>query len=331
MRKVQVSPKFLVFPAHYLHRAGSRLASLSYWREGLIFTLCLLLIFALPCFADDKIVAIVNNDVITRKDLDDFINFTRIQLSRKYTGSELEEKIQSIKVDLLDKLIEDRLLLQEAKKDKATIDENMVRARINEIKKRYNSDAQFQADLSKQGLVQADIENRIKEQLLIYNIIERQIREKVLIKPDEVTDLYDKNIKGFASGEGRELEVITLENEDLAKSFSYNLRTGQKLADLATRYSLEINKLKVSNKEELRKDIEEVVFKLGIGEVSDPVKIEDKYYVFKLDSIIPSKQQSLSEAQDTIHNILFEKKMQDALIKWIDELRKKSYIKIMEQ
>ncbi|MCX5703376.1 MAG: AmmeMemoRadiSam system protein B, partial [Candidatus Omnitrophica bacterium] len=44
--------KFLVFPAHYLHQAGSRLAFLSYWRESLIFAFCILR-FAFPCFAQD--------------------------------------------------------------------------------------------------------------------------------------------------------------------------------------------------------------------------------------------------------------------------------------
>jgi parvulin-like peptidyl-prolyl isomerase len=280
-------------------------------------------------YADDKIVAIVNNDVITQKDLNDFINFTRMQLSKEYKDSDLEEKIESMKVDLLDRLIEDRLMLQEAKKNKIKIEENRVKAKINEIKKRYNSDAEFQADLSKQGLVEADIETKIREQLLMYSIIEIEVKDKILIRPDEVTDFYNKNIKEVISGEERELEVITLENEDLAKSFSFGLKSGQKLVDLAARYPITVNKLKVSNKEELRKDIEEAVFKLYIGQVSDPIKIGDKYYVFKLDNIIPSRQQPLSEVQDTICAILFEKKMQEGLTKWLDNLKKQSYIKII--
>jgi len=44
------SSKFIVFPAHYLHLAGSRLASLRYWRESFIFTLCVLS-FTLACYA----------------------------------------------------------------------------------------------------------------------------------------------------------------------------------------------------------------------------------------------------------------------------------------
>ncbi len=88
-----------------------------------------------PLFAQDKIVAIVNKDIITQKDLNDFINFMRVQLSTQYQGKQLESKIQSMKLDLLDKLIEDRLILQKAKKDNMGIDPDRIKAKINEIKK----------------------------------------------------------------------------------------------------------------------------------------------------------------------------------------------------
>jgi len=283
--------------------------------------------FALTCYAEDKIIAIVNCDVITQKDLNDFVSFMSMQLSKEYRGRELENKIQSMKQDLLDRLIEDRLILQEAKKNNITIDESRVKAKINEVRKRYYSDAEFKDDLIKQGLTQADIESRIREQLLMYEIVERMVKDKILVRPDEVTSFYNGNIKQFVSTEEREAEAITLENEDLAKTISYELKAGKKLIDLATRYPLTINKL-TSRQGELRKDIEDVVFKLGISEVSNPIKIDNKYYVFKLDNIIPPRQLSLSETQDRIRTFLFEKKMQERLTKWLDELKQKSYIKI---
>jgi parvulin-like peptidyl-prolyl isomerase len=88
--------------------------------------------------------------------------------------------------------------------------------------------------------------------------------------------------------------------------------------------------MSASYKGELRKDIEDVIFKLGIGEVSQPVKIENKYYIFKLENIAPPKQRILSEAQEIIHDHLFERKTEEELTKWLDELKKKSYIKILQ-
>jgi parvulin-like peptidyl-prolyl isomerase len=304
----------------------------------LLFGICALCLFwylrfviwISPAFAQDKIIAIVNSDIITQKDLDGFANFMRMQLSREYQGEELEERIQSIKPDLLDKLIEDCLILQEAKKNNINIDENRVKAKINEVRKQYSSDADFKNDLARQGLAQVDLEAKIREQLLIYSIIELKVRDTIFVRPDEVTNFYNKNIKDFSSLEERELLAVTLENGDLARTFAYNLRIGQKLEDLAARYPITVNKLRGSRSGELRKDIEDAVFKLGLEEVSDPILIDGKYYVFKLENIISPRQFTLTEAQDKIYAFLFQEKTQERLAKWLDELKAKSYIKVAQ-
>ena len=300
--------------------------------------------FTLDCFAQDKIVAIVNNDVITQKDLDDFINFMRVQLSTEYKGRELESKIQSMKLDLLDRLIEDRLILQEAKKEleearkkkdailvsRLQIDKSRIQARIEEIKKKYGSDAEFQRALSQQGLVQADIEAKTEEQFLMYNIIDAKIRSKIVVNPSDVTDFYNKNIEEFKSPEQREFEYIILEDENLAKEILRNLKDSQDLQEQAKKYSLTANRLNVAKNGQLRKDIEDAVFKLNLGEISQPIKIEESFYIFKLNNIILLRQQTLSEAKDKIYTFLFNMKMQTELTKWLDELKKQTYIKISQ-
>jgi hypothetical protein len=53
--------------------------------------------WGLSLYAQDKIVAIVNKDIITQKDLTDFINFARMQMLTEYKGEQLEAKIQAMK------------------------------------------------------------------------------------------------------------------------------------------------------------------------------------------------------------------------------------------
>ena len=296
---------------------------------------CATLIFLFLCpvcriYAQDKMVAVVNNEVITQKDLNDFLNFIRVQYSRQLSGKDLEEKVNSASPDLLQRLIEDRLMLQEAKKEKVNIEPARIKAKIDEIKKRYTLESDFERELAKQGLVQADLESKIREQMLTFNIIEQKVRSKIIIRPDEITDFYNQNKRKFMKPEERLLTVIVLQDENAAKSLSYNLRLGEKLEDLATKYTFTVDKLSASQGQDLRSEIEKVVFKLGIAEVSDSVKIDGQYYVFKLDDIIGSQQLNLSQAQDKIQAYLFDKKMQEELVKWLDELKKQSYIKILD-
>jgi parvulin-like peptidyl-prolyl isomerase len=252
-----------------------------------------------------------------------------MQLMTEYKGKELENKIQSMKLDLIDKLVEDRLILQQAKKNNIQIDEGRIKARIEEIRKRYDSEREFQDALAKQGLVQADIELKIREQLLMYAIIDIKVRSKIIVNPGEVTDFYQANIRDFKLPEQREFESVTIDDENLAKEISYNLKNGQDFQEIAKRYSLAVNKFNTQDGQ-LRKDIEEEIFKMHLDEISEPIKIEKSYYIFKLNNIIPARQQGLSEAQDQIYTFLFNEKMEEALAKWLDEIKKHSYIKILE-
>ncbi|MFH0763234.1 MAG: peptidyl-prolyl cis-trans isomerase [Candidatus Omnitrophota bacterium] len=301
----------------------------------LSFLVCCGLLTAGQCrliYGQDKIIAIVNNEIITQKDLGDFVNFTRMQYAKDYDykGEELTKKIEELKPELLNKLIEDALILQEARKNNLNIDDSRVRGRIEEIKREYGSDARFQSALKAQGLVQADVESRLRNQLLTYNIIQLKVKSKVIVRPEEVTDFYNRNADEFSSPEERQLLAITLTDAGLAKTFAYHFKAGQKLEDLAARYPINVSKLNATREENLKKEIEKVVFSLGIGEISDPLDIDGKFYIFKLEHMIPARKLSLKEAQDKINAYLFEIKMQEAFDKWLKEIKEQSYIKIMQ-
>jgi len=290
--------------------------------------LVVLFLFSGICFAQDKIVAVVNNEIITQKDLNDFVNFMRMQLSIELTGEKLEQKIQSMKADLLNKLIEDRIILQEAKKNKVLVDENRVKAKIDEIKGRYGREAEFQAALVQQGLAQADLELRLKEQLLMYSIIEAKIKSKIIVRPSEITEFYEKNIEEFKTPEEREFESVTTNDADLAQKIYEDLKNNGDFSETAKKYSLEAKSFNAKKGGELRKELEEAIFKLDPGGISEALKIEDTFHIFKLTKIIPFRQESLTEAQDKIQEFVFNKKMQEDLLLWLNDLKKNAYIKI---
>jgi len=283
-------------------------------------------------FAEDKIVAIVDNDVITQKDLDDFINFTRIQLRQQYSGQQLESKIQSMKLDLIQRLIEDRLILQEAKRLGIIVDESRIIAKIDEIRSSYRSDIVYQNALRQQGLVQADLEKRIREQFLMFNVIEYKIRSKITVNPSEVTDFFNSNRQELQIPQQRELEVINIGEEgDKAREIYNSLKKGVRLEDIAQRYALLIDKMNALQRGQFRKEIEDVIYGLEPEGFSPPVKIDRAYYIFKLLKIIPPREQNLTEAQDRIYTYLFNKKMEEEMNRWLEELKKNSYIKIFHE
>jgi parvulin-like peptidyl-prolyl isomerase len=282
------------------------------------------------CYAQEKIVAVVNNEIITEKDLNDFLAFMRVQLSKDNKPALVEKKLGSIKSDLLNRLIEDRLILQEAKKNNVRIDEERVKRQLEEIKKRYPSALEFQNALSQQGMTIADIEERIRDQLLMYAIIETRVKRKIVVNPAEVTEYYNKNIAGFSSPEQREFESVIVESEKNAQEVALKIKGGESAMDLAITYPLKVNKLTLKAQEELRKDIEEAVFGLNVGEAAGPFKVGESFYIFKLTSITPPKEQPFQEVQDQLYRFIFDKKMQESLVSWLEDVKKHSYIKVIE-
>lgn len=285
-----------------------------------------LFVFCASGFAQDKIVAIVNNEVITQNDLDEFVKFTLMELKTEYSEEQLSSQIPSMRQELLDRLIDDRIILQEAKNNKISVDNNRISAKIAEIKKHYPSEAAFQEGLKRQGMAEADLENKIRDQLLMYSIIDSKIRPKVVIRPSEVTEFYAQHAQDFQFVTVWEMDSLSLDEEAKAVEISDAVKKGGAFDDLAKKYSLAINKLK-ARKGELRKDVEDALLKLKPQEVSEPIKIENKYYLFRMNNIIPARQQSLSDSQDTIYTLLYNKKMQEEMVKWLDELKKHAYIK----
>jgi len=284
-----------------------------------------------PTFAEDKIVAVVNNEVITQKDLNEFLAFTRMELSTEYKGRELETKIQTMKLDLLERLIEDRLILQEAKKSNININQERIKARLEEIKKNYRSETDFQNAIVKQGITQADIENKIREQFLMFSIIEEKIKNKIVINPNEITAFYEKNSGQFSTPQERTFEFLGFTSEtDARQAYMELKRQTLTTKEVSEKFGASFNQITAKGSGQLKKEIEGSVFALEPGEISQPVKIGDNFYVFKLDSISASRKLSLPEVQERISSLLLETKMQEKMAKWLDELKKNSYIKIAQ-
>lgn len=290
------------------------------------FTFCALC-FALNCYAQEKIIAIVNSEAITRGDLQDFSNFMRMQMAQELTGKQLDDKMEEMEPELLWKLIEDQLILQQAKKDDIVLNPEVLESRINQIKGNYRSEADFHDDLSSQGITQADLEEKISEQMLMYAVIEEEVRGKIIVTPSEVTTYYQQYQQDFKEPQQWEFRTLRIDDRELVDKVSRAVKNGEGLEDLAQRYSLSMNKIRVYRDGELREDIEKRVFDLQAGESSKPFKIDRAYYIFRLDSLIPSRELSLDEVQEDIRLILINNEMEEKMDLWLQELKDLSYIK----
>ena len=88
------------------------------------------------------------------------------------------EKVEELKKKLLDQMIDDKLLKQEARKQKIRVSKRDGEEGIDQVKSRFTTESEFQEELKKEDLTMSDFEKRIKEQLMVMKLTEQEIKTK---------------------------------------------------------------------------------------------------------------------------------------------------------
>jgi len=269
---------------------------------------------------EDKVIVIVNDEAITKAELDAYVNLIKLQIG--YDGWANFEMTEE---KALENLIEDRLILQEAQRNELEIENRLIESRLADTKRRIGSESDFTNFLASQGISLSDLRQKIKEKMLSEKLVNIKVRSRIFVSPREVTEFYKENIEKFYSPEQVRLESIFVGDEDTAQKIYQRLKEGTDFASLQKKYSEKSN-LGLVSKGQLLKQIEDVIFALKVGEFSTPVEISDGYYVFLVKEKIEPSHLQLIDVQDDIHNMLLDKKFNAKLLEFINELKSKSYL-----
>lgn len=294
----------------------------------LIMTVIIILGINRGLYAEDKIIAIVNKDTITQSEAEVYLNIIRLQISRQFKGKELEDKIEEERKQLIEKMIEDRVIIQEAKRKNLQARPERVKFRIDEIKAAYQSEIDFENSIKEKGLTISDLEKKLNDQMIMRELIEREVKDRIIISPEEVTRFYEKNKNElFALAQTYAIEAIYLEDEKAAIALERDLKGGLGFQEAAQKHKASYSKDSVA-KDQLRPEAQNELSALSPGEISKPIKLEEGIYFFKLLEILPPKTQTLEDAHNRIYNYMFEEKFAVTMLEWLEGLKSKAYIEI---
>ena len=118
----------------------------------------------------DKIKAVVNNEVITQSEIDRLLYPIYMRYKEIYHGGELEEKLAEASNEILNQLIEDRLLSSEAKKQGIKVDEKEIDQKIENLKSRFSGENSLVKMLHEQNLTIKDLRERYRNQIMIEKV-----------------------------------------------------------------------------------------------------------------------------------------------------------------
>jgi foldase protein PrsA len=176
-------------------------------------------------------------------------------------------------------------------------------------------------------MTEADILFRIKLQTLQTKLSQKVTENEGKVTNADIGDYYDKNKKRFAQPERRSLSVVVTKTKSKAKQARARLAAGKSFKVVAKRFSIDDaskrqgGKLPSLAKGQQDRTLDKAVFGAKKGVLVGPVKTQFGWYVFKVTKVTPASQQSLSQARETIRNVLRQERQQKALDHFVKNFR----------
>lgn len=288
----------------------------------------------------DRIIARVNEEIITQRQFDAEKEKLRAQLSQQYSGADLNGQYQAQEKNLLRDMIDQDLLVQKAKDLNINVETTLVQ-RLDQIRKQMHLDSiqDLENEVEKQGLIWEDFQNNIRRRIETQQVIEQQVGSRIMVTQGEARKYFNEHRKDFASPGGVDLAEIQVSNqkqgatvaEQRAKAALAMLQTGAKWQDVVKKYSDGPNANSGGDvgffpKGSLLPEIAKAIQNLDVNDTSGLVTTQNGYLIVKLLQRRSAGAPRFEEVQQQVDNALYEQKMQPALRDYLTTLRKESYI-----
>jgi peptidyl-prolyl cis-trans isomerase SurA len=294
----------------------------------------------------DGTVATVGTEVILRSDLIMEIAPFLHELQKTVKSDEEFNRQANDKMrEALEQAIDNKILLREALLAGLEVKDNIVEERINEIKKRFSSNEEFQKELEKAGETASAFRERVRKQILAVTMGMRkrhQFEQEAEVTEAAMEQYYKDNSSKFVHAERVLLRRIFLPaGQDAAERAQVKARlqelkqkidAGADFAELAQTYSGGPEAAKGGlvgwvNRKDLVKNVEDATFALPAGGVSGVIETEFGFVLLKADEKQTEGTTSLDDARKEIEPELRAKIADEKYKKWMGELRKRSRVR----
>jgi peptidyl-prolyl cis-trans isomerase SurA len=294
----------------------------------------------------DRIVARVNDDVITLSELQEEGLPLFERLRANYTGKELEYQVQHAEREFLDQLILRRLQLQYASQIGINAAENEINAALKDVLNRNNMTQEaLTALLIREGLTLQDYKDRLREQIILARLMNQTVRSRVSVDASEVEAYYKAHQDDFSQPAQARVRHIFFRIDpeaappqvdavrERASQVLQEARNGGDFGDLARRYSEDATAanggdLGVIKRGQALPEFEEVIFALREGDVSEVVRTPNGLHIVKIDAFTKGSEQSFPEIKAEIERRLLQEKIEQRFQDWTNELRDRAFIEI---
>jgi len=297
----------------------------------------------------DRVVAFVNDDIITLSDLNTAFEPYQKKIEgtyKDYKEADINKFSAETRRALLNRMVDNLLIEQEAKKSGITVSDEEVMASIRGIldRKKITLEA-LQQNLVREGTTYEAYKKDIRDSMVRNRLLRREVRSRITVSDEEIGEYYRLHRDDYEGKEAVKLKQIVLlfpKNMDgnakvklqaAATEIVKRLRAGESFDMLAARFSQgpassSGGDLGYVEKGAMLPEVEDVAFRLGKNSISDVIESPVGYHIIQVLDHRGEGLKPIESVREEIKSKLEDEKIDKKMDSWISELRAKSHVVI---
>lgn len=270
----------------------------------------------------DKVVAVVNEDVITLRELEE---------TEKKINKSTENQITPDQA--LEQLIDRTLIEQQAEKMGVSVSEQEIDATIEVLRQRYNLQGdEMKEALEQQNMTEEEFREQWRYQLLTKKVLDSKLKGKVAVTRDEIREYYEENYGEITTTDEIRISQILVEDESEAQKVAELARSGEDFTQLVVQYSKdqtsasEGGDMGFFKKGDLIEPLANAVEGTETGQIAGPVQTPAGYHILKVTDRKSAGDGLAESTRVEIRETIYNQKVQEVLESWLTEVREEAYI-----
>lgn len=330
----------------------TRWQDLTYFRIFLpILIIGLLFPLYLSAEVVDKVVAVINHEVITLSELEEETAAVFRSMTKNNPDAPIIEAMEEAREVTLKIMIERRLIQQKAKTYNVTVTNEDIEDAYEKMRNGMSlSPAEFKQKLERSGLTEESYRKKLESQILQSRLLSFDVRSKIIVTEEMVLDYYDEHYTsrvekgsyyllqmGFSSAKTNDpVKNAANKTETMSRTERvYKLaKNGQDFRVLAEKFSdlpsaSDGGDIGSFTLDEMAPNMRDAVATLSPGEISKIIDTPAGYQFFKLlsgeeNTIVVTA--SFEAVKEEIREKIFEEKLKSAYAEWVRKLKEDAYI-----
>jgi peptidyl-prolyl cis-trans isomerase SurA len=293
----------------------------------------------------DRIVAVVNGDIVTLYELNRaFKPFEANIKALRYPSEKERQTLFQVRKDLLNQLIDSQLADQQIKRYQISVTQKEIDTTIERIKEaRSFTDEQLREGLAAQGLTMEEYRKEVESQILRSKLVNREVKSKIVITQEDIKTYYERHKDKFAGDKKYYLWNIFVKASEFEKESALKeikavearLKQGASFDSLVKELNASPSPVKGTDlglykSDELSPELQKVVENLKANEFSSVLDTNFGYQIIYVQQIQETPPKPLEEMETDIKQILYNEYVDTRYQEWLEELRTRSYIKIIQ-